>query len=118
MDLDNAEKREDSVKDIGALLDWIGTQPNLDKNRVVVYGQSYGGYMSLAVSTHYANRLVGSVERYGISDFASFLKNTEAYRRDNRRAEYGDERDPKMRGRCSSASRRSPTSRRSPSRCS
>jgi dipeptidyl aminopeptidase/acylaminoacyl peptidase len=95
-DLDNAEKREDSVKDIGALLDWIAAQPNLDKNRVAVYGQSYGGYMSLAVSTHYANRLVGSVERYGISDFASFLKNTEAYRRDNRRAEYGDERSPKM----------------------
>jgi dipeptidyl aminopeptidase/acylaminoacyl peptidase len=95
-DLDNAEKREDSVKDIGALLDWIAAQPNLDKDRVVVYGQSYGGYMSLAVSTHYANRLVGSVERYGISDFASFLKNTEAYRRDNRRAEYGDERDAKM----------------------
>jgi dipeptidyl aminopeptidase/acylaminoacyl peptidase len=95
-DLDNAEKREDSVKDVGALLDWIAAQPNLDKNRVAVYGQSYGGYMSLAVSTHYADRLVGSVERYGISDFASFLKNTEAYRRDNRRAEYGDERDPKM----------------------
>ena len=95
-DLDNAEKREDSVKDIGALLDWIATQPNLDKNRVVVYGQSYGGYMSLAVSTHYADRLSGSVERYGISDFASFLNNTEAYRRDNRRAEYGDEREPKM----------------------
>jgi dipeptidyl aminopeptidase/acylaminoacyl peptidase len=95
-DLDNAEKREDSVKDIGALLDWIAAQPNLDKDRVVVYGQSYGGYMSLAVSTHYADRLVGSIERYGISDFASFLKNTEAYRRDNRRAEYGDERDAKM----------------------
>ncbi len=95
-DLDNAEKREDSVKDIGALLDWIATQPNLDQNRVAVYGQSYGGYMSLAVMTHYADRLVGGVERYGISDFASFLKNTEAYRRDNRRAEYGDERDPKM----------------------
>lgn len=95
-DLDNAEKREDSVKDIGALLDWIATQPNLDKNRVAVYGQSYGGYMSLAVMTHYADRLVGGVERYGISDFASFLQNTEAYRRDNRRAEYGDERNPKM----------------------
>lgn len=95
-DLDNAERREDSVKDIGALLDWIGTQANLDSNRVAVYGQSYGGYMSLAVMTHYAKRLVGGVERYGISDFASFLENTEAYRRDNRRAEYGDERDPKM----------------------
>jgi dipeptidyl aminopeptidase/acylaminoacyl peptidase len=96
MDLDNAQQREDSVKDIGALLEWIAEQPGLDRNRVAVYGQSYGGYMSLAVMTHYADRLVGGVERYGISDFASFLTNTESYRRDNRRAEYGDERDPKM----------------------
>jgi dipeptidyl aminopeptidase/acylaminoacyl peptidase len=97
LNLDNAEKREDSVKDIGALLDWIERQPGLDKGRVAVYGQSYGGYMSLAAMTHYADRLVGGVERYGISNFATFLNNTEAYRRDNRRAEYGDERNPKMR---------------------
>ncbi|MBB5685385.1 S9 family peptidase [Sphingobium boeckii] len=96
LNLDNAEKREDSVKDIGALLDWISTQPDLDAQRVAVYGQSYGGYMALAVMTHYSGRLVGGVERYGISDFVSFLNNTEAYRRDNRRAEYGDERDPAM----------------------
>jgi dipeptidyl aminopeptidase/acylaminoacyl peptidase len=96
LNLDNAEKREDSVKDIGALLDWIATQPDLDPDRVVVYGQSYGGYMSLAVMTHYSDRLAGGVERYGISNFVSFLQNTEAYRRDLRRAEYGDERDPKM----------------------
>ena len=97
LNLDNAEKREDSVKDIGALLDWIAKQPDLDPARVAVYGQSYGGYMSLAVMTHYSDRLVGGVERYGISDFITFLERTEAYRRDNRRAEYGDERDPKMR---------------------
>lgn len=96
LNLDDAEKREDSVKDIGALLDWIATQPGLDSKRVAVYGQSYGGYMSLAVMTHYSDRLVGGVERYGISNFVSFLTNTEAYRRDNRRAEYGDERTPKM----------------------
>ncbi|SEJ67040.1 Dipeptidyl aminopeptidase/acylaminoacyl peptidase [Sphingomonas sp. OV641] len=97
LNLDNAEKREDSVKDIGALLDWIGQQPTLDAKRVAVYGQSYGGYMSLAVMTHYSDRLVGGVERYGISNWITFLERTEAYRRDNRRAEYGDERDPKMR---------------------
>ena len=97
LNLDNGPKREDSVKDIGALLDWVAGQPNLDKDRVAVYGQSYGGYMSLAVMTHYSDRLVGGVERYGISDFITFLNNTEAYRRDNRRAEYGDERDPAMR---------------------
>ena len=97
LNLDNGMKREDSVKDIGALLDWIGTQPGLDANRVAVYGQSYGGYMSLAAMTQYSDRLVGGVERYGISDWNTFLQNTEAYRRDNRRAEYGDERDPAMR---------------------
>lgn len=97
LNLDNGPKREDSVKDIGALLDWVAKQPNLESQKVAVYGQSYGGYMSLAVMTHYSDRLVGGVERYGISDFSTFLNNTEAYRRDNRRAEYGDERDPAMR---------------------
>ena len=97
LNLDNWEKREDSVKDIGALLDWIGRQPNLDASKIAVYGQSYGGYMSLASMTHFSDRLVGGVERYGISDFITFLNNTETYRRDNRRAEYGDERVPAMR---------------------
>ena len=97
LNLDNWEKREDSVKDIGALLDWIAKQSNLDPGKVAVYGQSYGGYMSLAVMTHYSDRLVGGVERYGISDFITFLNNTEAYRRDNRRSEYGDERVLSMR---------------------
>jgi dipeptidyl aminopeptidase/acylaminoacyl peptidase len=97
LNLDNAEHREDSVRDIGALLDWVARQPDLDPSRVAVYGQSYGGYMSLAAMTHYSDRLVGGVERYGISNWISFLENTEAYRRDNRRAEYGDEREPAMR---------------------
>jgi dipeptidyl aminopeptidase/acylaminoacyl peptidase len=97
LNLDNGPLREDSVRDIGALLDWIARQPDLDAARVAVYGQSYGGYMSLASMIHFGDRLVGGVERYGISDFVTFLRNTEAYRRDNRRAEYGDERDPAMR---------------------
>src|SRR5690606_33356139 len=95
--LDNAEKREDSVRDIGALLDWIGAQNTLDKDRVVVYGGSYGGYMVLASMTHYNDRLAGAVDIVGISNFATFLENTSGYRRDLRRAEYGDERDPEMR---------------------
>jgi dipeptidyl aminopeptidase/acylaminoacyl peptidase len=97
LNLDNGPKREDSVRDIGALLDWLASQPNLDSSKVAVYGQSYGGYMSLATMIHYSDRLVGGVERYGISDFITFLTNTESYRRDNRRAEYGDERDLAMR---------------------
>lgn len=96
LNLDNAEKRENSVKDIGALLDWVAKQPDLDAKRVAVIGGSYGGYMVLAAMTHYSDRLAGGVELFGIGDFNTFLTNTEAYRRDNRRAEYGDERDPKM----------------------
>jgi dipeptidyl aminopeptidase/acylaminoacyl peptidase len=95
--LDNGEKREDSVKDIGALLDWIATQPGLDASRVMVSGGSYGGYMVLASLVHYSDRLRCAFDAVGISDFVTFLESTSDYRRDLRRAEYGDERDPKMR---------------------
>jgi dipeptidyl aminopeptidase/acylaminoacyl peptidase len=95
--LDNAAKREDSVRDIGALLDWIATQPDLDSKRVVVYGGSYGGYMVLASMVSYSDRLAGGIDVVGISNFITFLTNTRGYRQDLRRMEYGDERDPKMR---------------------
>jgi dipeptidyl aminopeptidase/acylaminoacyl peptidase len=95
--LDNGVLREDSVKDIGALLDWIKTQPDLDADRVLVTGGSYGGYMSLAVATKYSDRIKGAIDIVGISNFVTFLERTEDYRRDLRRVEYGDERDPKMR---------------------
>jgi dipeptidyl aminopeptidase/acylaminoacyl peptidase len=94
--LDNGYRREDSVGDIGALLDWIATQPELDAKRVAVYGGSYGGYMVLSSMTHYNDRLRAGVDIVGISNFVTFLENTESYRRDLRRVEYGDERDPKM----------------------
>ncbi|MDJ1468532.1 S9 family peptidase [Xanthocytophaga flava] len=94
--LDNGVLRENSVKDIGALLDWIEKQPNLDAQRVSVYGGSYGGYMSLACMTHFNARLRCGIDLFGISNFVTFLKNTSPYRQDLRRAEYGDERDPKM----------------------
>lgn len=95
--LDNGPKREDSVKDIGALLDWIAQQPDLDASRVMVTGGSYGGYMTLACAVHYSDRLRAAVDVVGISNFITFLNNTESYRRDLRRVEYGDERDPAMR---------------------
>ncbi len=94
---DNGFKREDSVKDIGALLDWIKTQPQLDADRVAVYGGSYGGYMVLASLVHYSDRLKAGIDAVGISNFVTFLENTNPYRQDLRRVEYGDEREPKMR---------------------
>ena len=115
--LDNGMLREDSVRDIGALLDWIAAQPELDESRVAVYGGSYGGYMVLASLMHYGDRLRAGVEIVGISSFVTFLKNTKAYRRDLRRVEYGDERDPRRwRPTCSaSAPSTTPTGSRRPS---
>lgn len=94
--LDNGFKREDSYKDISALLDWMGTRKGLDAQRIMVTGGSYGGFMTLAVATNYADRIRCALDVVGVSNLATFLKNTESYRRDLRRVEYGDERDPKM----------------------
>jgi len=95
--LDNGVLREDAVKDIGSLIVWLGLQPMFDRDHIVVMGGSYGGYMALASLAAYGDRLKGGVDEVGISNFVSYLENTAPYRRDLRRAEYGDERDPKMR---------------------
>jgi dipeptidyl aminopeptidase/acylaminoacyl peptidase len=95
--LDNGFLRENTYKDINALIDWVGTRPDLDAYRIAVMGGSYGGHMTLAVSTFYSNRIRCSIDIVGISNLVTFLEHTEAYRRDLRRVEYGDERDPKMR---------------------
>lgn len=95
--LDDVEKREDSVKDIGALLNWIGLQEGMDASQVGVMGGSYGGYMSLASLAHYSDRLRCGVSTVGITDFVTFLERTSDYRRAQRRLEYGDETNPKTR---------------------
>ena len=95
--LDNGMKRQDSVHDIGALLDWIRTRPDLDPDRVVVVGGSYGGFMTLSVATQYNDRIRCSIDIVGPSNLVTFLENTSGYRRDLRRVEYGDERDPTVR---------------------
>jgi len=94
--LDNGLKRLDSVQDIGALLDWIAADPRFDKNRIMVTGGSYGGYMTLACAVEYNQRIACALDVVGISHFGTFLKNTESYRRDLRRVEYGDERVPEL----------------------
>jgi dipeptidyl aminopeptidase/acylaminoacyl peptidase len=94
--MDNGFNREESVKDIGALIEWISKQPELDASRICVYGGSYGGYMVLASLTHFNDKLKCGIDVVGISNFLTFLEKTEDYRKDLRRVEYGDERDPKM----------------------
>jgi dipeptidyl aminopeptidase/acylaminoacyl peptidase len=95
--LDNGFLREGSYKDINSLLDWIQTQPDLDAQKVMITGGSYGGFMTLAVATDYNDRICCSVDIVGPSNLVTFLEHTSGYRQDLRRVEYGDERDPKMR---------------------
>ncbi|HLJ88896.1 MAG TPA: prolyl oligopeptidase family serine peptidase [Candidatus Angelobacter sp.] len=95
--LDNGFHRDDTYKDIGALLDWITRDSKLDDSKVMVTGGSYGGHMTWAVAAFYDSRICCSLPVVGISNLVSLLEHTEAYRRDLRRVEYGDERDPKMR---------------------
>ena len=93
---DNGFKREDTVKDIGTVINWVKNDPNVDADRIGIYGGSYGGYMTLATATHYNDQIRAAIDLVGISNFLTFLQNTSGYRRDLRRVEYGDERDPKM----------------------
>jgi dipeptidyl aminopeptidase/acylaminoacyl peptidase len=93
---DNGFNRENTVKDIGTVINWIKNDPALDGERIGIYGGSYGGYMTLATATHYNDQIRASVDLVGISNFLTFLQNTSGYRRDLRRVEYGDERDAKM----------------------
>jgi dipeptidyl aminopeptidase/acylaminoacyl peptidase len=97
LSLDNGFLREGSYKDIGTLLDWVQQQSDLDSGRVLITGGSYGGFMTLAVATNYNDRICCSVDVVGPSNLVTFLEHTSGYRQDLRRAEYGDERDPKMR---------------------
>ncbi|MEP6993706.1 MAG: alpha/beta fold hydrolase, partial [Acidobacteriota bacterium] len=94
--LDNGDLREGAYKDIGSLLDWIKTRPELDAQRIIVGGGSYGGHMTLAVAYLYSDRIRCAVDVVGPSNLVTFLQNTSGYRQDLRRVEYGDERDPQM----------------------
>jgi dipeptidyl aminopeptidase/acylaminoacyl peptidase len=95
--LDNGVKREDSVKDIGTVIRWIQRSSRLDGDRIAVMGGSYGGYMTLASMVNFSEQLRCGIDIVGISNFITFLQNTQEYRRDLRRAEYGDERTPEVR---------------------
>ena len=95
--MDDGVRREQALQDIPATLDWIAAQPDLDPARVAVYGGSYGGYMVLATAAFWPERIRAAVDVVGISSIPTFLESTAPYRRDLRRAEYGDERDPAVR---------------------
>ena len=95
--LDDGRKREDTVRDIAALLDWIASQRDLDGSRVAVRGGSYGGYMALAAMTHFSHRLRAGIDISGISSLETSLADALDCAVAGWRTEFGDERDPETR---------------------
>jgi dipeptidyl aminopeptidase/acylaminoacyl peptidase len=95
--LDNGRGRDGAIKDIGALLDYIAKRPDLDQNRVVLAGASYGGWLALQAGIAYNDRIRGIIEGAGMTDLVTYLEQTDPGRQENRRQEFGDERDPAMR---------------------
>jgi dipeptidyl aminopeptidase/acylaminoacyl peptidase len=95
--MDNGRGRDGAIKDVGAALDWIATRPDLDKTRVVLTGASYGGWLALEAGIVYNDRIRGIMEGAGMTDLPTYLEQTEPARQENRRREFGDERDPQTR---------------------
>jgi dipeptidyl aminopeptidase/acylaminoacyl peptidase len=91
--LDNGLLRENAVKDLGSLLDWIATQKMLDASRVTIAGPSYGGLLALSAAATYPNRVRCVFDGFGISNIATFLERAQPAIRSVRRGEYGDESD-------------------------
>jgi len=87
--LDDVEKREDSVKDLAAAVEWLKTAGGADAKRIAVMGGSYGGYMTMAAITLYPDLWAAAVNTVGIVNWETFLKNTSGYRRRQREVEYG-----------------------------
>ena len=95
-ELDNGIKKENAVKDIGSLLDWIALNPQLDANRVMVTGGSYGGYMTYRTAIEYNDRIRCAVEAFGISDMFSYKSTIDSVYKEFFTQEYGDDKEPEI----------------------
>ncbi|MDE2263725.1 MAG: S9 family peptidase [Gammaproteobacteria bacterium] len=95
--LDGGKLRDDAVRDVGALLVWIGLQPGLDSHRVAVMGHAYGGFLALASLAMYGDHLRGAIDVAGIASLVDFVGHSPAAERAQRVAEFGNVQDADMR---------------------
>jgi dipeptidyl aminopeptidase/acylaminoacyl peptidase len=75
---DDGPLRKRSFDDIADVARWLGKQPWADARRLVVYGQSYGGYLALVALTMQPELWRAGIDAYGISDWRTFLAGTNA----------------------------------------
>lgn len=88
--MDDREKRMDSVHDLLTLRETIAARPDVDAARIGVMGQSYGGFMVLAALTEAPQVWRCGIDFYGISNFTTLMITTGPWRMQLRAAEYGD----------------------------
>ncbi|MFW5937824.1 MAG: alpha/beta hydrolase family protein, partial [Halanaeroarchaeum sp.] len=91
--LDDVRNRMDSVRDLRDGVEWLRSREDVDDDRVVAMGGSYGGFMVLAALTEYPDVWAAGVDIVGIANFITFLQNTGDWRRSLREAEYGSLED-------------------------
>jgi dipeptidyl aminopeptidase/acylaminoacyl peptidase len=87
---DNREKRGDWLRDLEAVNAWTKSKAWCDPQRVVVWGQSYGGYTTLMALTRQPLLWRAGVDLYGVADLKQFLLTTDAAIRAGFVAEFGD----------------------------
>lgn len=84
----DGRKREDAIKDVAALRQWLVTSGNADPKSIFVNGASYGGYVVLSSLYNYPDAYAGGIDVYGVADWVDFLQKT-GENRANREAVYG-----------------------------
>ncbi len=89
-DADNRDQRADWLKDLESVNAWTKGQPWCDPERVIVWGQSYGGYTTLMALTRQPTLWRAGVDLYGPGDLKAFLLTTDAAIRTGFVAEFGD----------------------------
>ncbi|MBX7170554.1 MAG: alpha/beta fold hydrolase [Pyrinomonadaceae bacterium] len=93
--LDNREKRKNAVKDLEALIAWIKKQPDLDSNKIIVNGVSYGGFMALALGLKEQKRIKAVIAEVPLISIESFLNNFSETTQKTLAQEYGELKNPK-----------------------
>ncbi len=88
-ELDEVERRMDSVADLEAAVQWLHSRLEIDNRRIAIYGRSYGGFMVLAAMTEYPHLFAAGVDVVGIANWITFLERTGPWRRAHREREYG-----------------------------